>query len=110
MDCLLLWKQIYNFRRVCKCYEQHGIRHIELIDDRDSSVNPTLYPVYLGFPIKKLECAKHVVRCYHTVLENLVNSYPSYKGKDKLNQSHRESATIMRSRKSDKQNAVKTTT
>ena len=65
--------------------------------------------------IKKLECANHAVKCYHTALKNLVNNNLNYKGKGKLTEAMWTKLTkagrsaiiiLMRSKESDKQHAV----
>ena len=95
--------------------QQHGLRYTRFIRDGDSSVYPALVSDFSYRPfIKKLECANHAVKCYHTALENLVHDKPSYKGRGKLTETVRKkltkaarSAILMRSQEADKVQAVK---
>jgi len=65
-----------------KCEEQHGVRYIEFIGDGDNSVYPTLISnLPWRYAIEKTECANHVIKCFRTHLENLVQNNPSYKGR-----------------------------
>ena len=52
-----------------KCIQQHGIKYTKFIGNGDSSVYSIL--VSWGYAIEKMECANHVVKCYHTALETL---------------------------------------
>ncbi len=67
----------------------HGVRYMKFLGDGDSPVYPALVqnvPVR-GHAIGKLECANHACRCYHGVLERLVQENPSsYKGSGRLTQ------------------------
>ena len=60
----------------------HGVHYTKFISDGDSSVHPTLIQNVPGWghAIQKLECANHMCKCYHGVLEQIVKDNPSYKG------------------------------
>ena len=72
------WKQIME--EFTHCEKVHWVRYTCFID---SSVYPTLIanvPVW-GHAIRKIECAKHVCKCYCAGLEKLVHAHPHYIGK-----------------------------
>ena len=73
--------------------EQHGLRYTQFIGDGDSSVYPALVSdvPYDNF-IKKMECANHGVKCYHTALKNLVHDKACYKGRGKLTEAIRKNS------------------
>ena len=66
----------------------HGIRHIKVVGDGDSSVLHTIHTtVSYGRHVSKLECANHCVKCYHSHLEQLVKDFPHFKGCGNLSKS-----------------------
>ena len=64
----------------------HGLRYTLFVDDRDSSVYPSLIDGVAGWgrAIKKQECVNHACKCYMAGLEALVKQNPTYKRKGGL--------------------------
>ncbi|XP_052120605.1 uncharacterized protein LOC127748927 [Frankliniella occidentalis] len=49
--------------------EMHGVRFLQLVGDRDSTVHKTLVeeaPYGLGFTVEKIDCKNHLLRNYRT--------------------------------------------
>ena len=66
----------------------HAVRYKRFVGDGDGSMYPTLIdnvPEW-GWYIEKLECAKHVCKCYRSGLEKLAQDKPLYKGRGGLTQ------------------------
>ena len=63
----------------------HGLRYITLIGDGDSSVHHNIISsLSYGRYVEKIECANHVVKCYHSRLANIVKDNPKFGGQGKL--------------------------
>ena len=73
----------------------HGVRYLRFIGDGDSYVYSTLLQGITGWGrhIKKLECANHACKCYHSALEIIVVENPSFKGRGGLTQRIRQRLT-----------------
>ena len=66
--------------------KQRGLRYTNFIGDGDSSVHTAIISGVPGWghAITKQECANHAIKCYRSVLENLVKDKHHYKGQHKL--------------------------
>ncbi len=68
--------------------DMHGLRYMRMTGDGDSSVLSNIQASVPGWGSKvmKVECANHVVKCYRSRLEKIVQDFPKYKGRGKLTQ------------------------
>ncbi len=101
----------------CAAESTHGVRHMRMVGDGDSSVYPTLLlsvPVW-GRDIQKIECANHACKCYRSGLEQLAQDNSAYRGaaggltkrmRSRL-VSAAHSAIRMRSKETDHKKAIK---
>ncbi len=68
--------------------DMQGLRYMRMTGDGDSSVLSNIQASVPGWGSKvtKVECANHVVKCYRSRLEKIVQDFPKYKGRGKLTQ------------------------